>query len=146
MCIRSSPFLRSFVGFPLVFFRLDSVGQLLSAHETHNQYPLLAQFCSTNDSIGWLPVGHHLFVLLRRPQQQQDQQQHVLLQHPVLLQYVLLQHPLSSKGNVSTSNDILAAGSHATAAAVLIPGATSTHMKVDVPAPFDRNISPVWAY
>ena len=57
-----------FVGFS----RLDSVGQLLSAHETHSQYPLLTQSCSTNDSVGWLPVGHHLFVLLQRPQQQQE--------------------------------------------------------------------------
>ena len=72
MCIRSSPFLRSFVGFPLVFFRLDSVGQLLSAHETHNQYPLLTQSFSTNDSVGWVPVGHHLLVLLQHPQQQQE--------------------------------------------------------------------------
>ena len=41
----------------------------------------------------------------------------------------LLQHPLSSKYNASTSSDILAAASQATAAAVLIPGSTSTHMK-----------------
>ena len=53
----------------------------------------------------------------------------VLLQHRVLLQYTLLQHPLSSKYNVSTSSDILAAASHATAAAVLILGSTSIHTK-----------------
>ena len=64
--------------FFVVFFRLDSVGQLLSAYETtHNQYPLLTQFCSTNDLVGRLPVDHHLLVLLQRPQQQQQQQQHV---------------------------------------------------------------------
>ena len=40
----------------------------------------------------------------------------------------LLQHPLSSKDNASTSSDILAAVSQATAAAVLIPGSTSTPM------------------
>ena len=57
------------VDFSLFFSRLDSVGQLLSAHETHKQYPLLTQFCSTNDLVGWLPVDHHLFVLLQRPQQ-----------------------------------------------------------------------------
>ena len=68
---------------------LDSIGQLLSAHETHIQYPLLTQFCSTNDSVGWLPVDHHLVVLLQRPQQY-----HVLLQCPVLLQYALLQHTI----------------------------------------------------
>ena len=71
--------------FFVVFSRLDSVGQLHSAHETHRQYSLLTQSCSTNDSVGWLPVGHHLLVLLQRPQQQQEQQLHVLLQHPVLL-------------------------------------------------------------
>ena len=56
------------------FSRLDSVGQLLSAHEAHNnQYPsLLTQFCSTNNFVGWLPVDHHLLVLLQRSQQQQQ--------------------------------------------------------------------------
>ena len=67
--------------FFVVFPRPDSVGQLLSAHETHNQYPLLTQFGSTNDSVGWLPADHHLLVLLQRPQQHQQKQQHVLLQH-----------------------------------------------------------------
>ena len=81
------------------FFRLDSLGQLISAHETHNQYALLTQSYSTNDSVGWLPVKHHLLVLP---------------QHPVLLQYTLLQHPLSSKDNASTSSNIVAAGCHAT--------------------------------
>ena len=71
-------------------------------------------------------MDHHLLVLLQRSQQQQ--QQHVLLQHPVLLQYRLLQHPLS-RDNASTSSDILAVASHATAAAFLIPGSTSTHIK-----------------
>ena len=49
--------------------------------------------------------------------------------HPVLLQHTLLQHSLSSKDDASASSDILGAASHATAAAVLIPGSTSTHMK-----------------
>ena len=44
-------------------------------------------------------MGHDVLVLLQRQQQQQGQQQHVLLQHPVLLQYTPLQHPLSSKDN-----------------------------------------------
>ena len=122
------------------------MGQLLSAHETHNQHPLLTQFRSTNDYVGWLPVDHRLLVLLQRPQQQQQQQQHVPLQHPVLLQYTLLQHPLSSKDNASTSSDTLAAGSHATAAAVLIPGSASTHMKMNAAATFGQKMSPVWAY
>ena len=113
----------------LFFFRLGSVGQLLSTHETHSQYPLLTLSCSTNDSVGCLPVDHHLLVLVQRPQQQQQQQQHVLMQHPALLQYTLMQQPLSSKDTASTSGDILSAASHATAAAVLIPGSTSTHMK-----------------
>ena len=85
-------------------------------------------------------------LLLQRPQQQQQQQQHVLLQHPVLLQYTLLQHPLSSKDNASTSSDILAAASRATAAVVPIPSSTSTHMKVNVAATFGHKMSPVWAY
>ena len=76
--------------FCVVFPRLDFVGQLLSDQETHNQYSLLAQSCFTNDSVGWLPVDHHLLVLLQRPQQQQQQQQHVLLHRPVLLQHTLL--------------------------------------------------------
>ena len=74
-------------------------------------------------------MNYHLLVLLQRPQHQQQEQQHVLLQHLVLLQYAPLQHPLSSKDNACTSSDILAAASQATAAAVLIPGSTSTHVK-----------------
>ena len=109
-------------------------------------YPLLTQSCSTNDSVGWLPVDHHILVLLQRSQQQQQQQQHVLPQHPVLLQYTLLQHPLSSKDNANTSSDILAAGSHATAAAALIPGSTSTHTKVNVAATLGQKMSSVSAY
>ena len=104
------------------------MGQLLSDHETHSQYPLLTQSCSANDSVGWLLVGHHLHVLLQRLQQQQQQQQHVPLQHPALVQYTLLQCPLPSKDYASKRSDILAAVSHATAAAVFIPGSTSTHM------------------
>ena len=92
-------------------------------------------------------MDHHLLVLLQRPQQQQQQhQQHVLLQHLVLLQYTLLPHPLSSKDSASTSSDILAAGSHATAAAAIIPGSASTHMEVNVAATFGQKMSPVWAY
>ena len=53
---------------------------------------------------------------------------------------------LSSKDNAGTSSDILAAASHATSAAVLIPGSTSTHMKVKVAASFGQKMSPVWAY
>ena len=76
---------------------------------------------------------------------------YVLLLHPVLLQYTLLQytllqHPLSSKDNASTRIDILVPASHATAAAVLIPVSTSTHMKVNVAATFGQKMSPVWAY
>ena len=129
------------------------MGQLLSAHEKHftisSTYPLLTQSCSINDSVGWLPVDDHLVVLLQRPQQQQQQQhqhQYVLPQHPVLLQYTLLQLPLSSKDDASTSSDILAAGFHATAAAALIPGSTSTHMKVNVAATLVQKMSSVWAY
>ena len=79
-------------------------------------------------------------------QQRRVLQQHVLLQHPALLQYTLLQLALSRKNNASTTSDILAAGSHATAARVLIPGSTSTHMKVNVVATFGQKISPIWAY
>ena len=106
--------------------------------DTHNQYPLLTQFCSTNDSVGWLPVDHHILVLLERPQQQQQQQQHVLLQHRCpcccntgcCCSTRCCNAPLSSKDDASTSSNILAAASHPTAAAaVLIPGSTSIHMK-----------------
>ena len=88
-------------------------------------------------------MGHNLLFGL---QQQQEQQQHVLLQHPVLLQHTLLQHPLSFNDNASTSSDILVAASHATVAAVLIPGSTSAHMKVNVAATFSQKMSPIWAY
>ena len=71
-------------------------------------------------------------MLLPRLQQQQQQQQ----------QHVLLQHPLSSKDNASRSSFILAAASHATAAAVLIPVSTSTHMKVNVAANFQSEDVP----
>ena len=51
------------------------------------------------------------------------------------------------KYNASTSSDILAAACYATAAAaVLIPGSISTHMKVNVAATFGQKMSPIWAY
>ena len=121
----------------LLFFRFFSEFRRTAAFgpiDAHNQYPLLTRFCSTNDSVGWLPVDHHLLVLLQRPQHQQ-QHQHVLLQHlAVLLRYTLLQHLLSSKDNASTSRIILAAASQNSAATVLTPGSTSEHMKVNVTA------------
>ena len=90
-------------------------------------------------------MDHHLLVLLQRTQKHQQQQQHVLLQHPVLLRFTLQQHPLPIKDNASTCSDILAAAFRATAAAVLIPGSTLTHMKVNVAATFGQKMSPVWA-
>ena len=92
-------------------------------------------------------MGHHHLELLQRLQwQQQQQQQHVSLHHPVLLQYTLMQYPLSSKDNTSTSSDTLAAAPHATAAAVLIPRSTSTHVQVNVAATLGQKMSPVGAY
>ena len=93
-------------------------------------------------------MGQRLPVLLQRlQQQQQQQQQRVLLQLPVMLQYTLTQYPLSSKDNASTSCDILAsAASHVTTAAVLIPGLTSIHMKVNVAAYFSQKMSPGWTH
>ena len=111
------------------------MGQLLSAHETHIQFPLLkySNFYAppTTDRMASCgpPPPRAAATPAAAAEQQQQQQQRVLLQHPVLLQYTLLHHPLSSKDNASTSNGILAAASHATAAAVLIPGSTSKHMK-----------------
>ena len=43
-------------------------------------------------------------------------------------------------------SDVLAATSHATAAAVLISGSTSTHMKANVAATFGEKMFPAWAY
>ena len=115
--------------FFVVFCRRDSVGQLLSAHEAHNQYSLLIQSCFTSDSAGWLP-DHHLLVLLLQHRQQQ--------------QHMLMQHHLSSKYDASISSDILTAASNAPATAVLIPGSTST--QVNVAATFGQKISPIWVY
>ena len=85
-------------------------------------------------------------MLLQRPQQQQ-QQQPVLLQHPVLMQYTLLQHPQSKNDNAGASRDILPAAFQATAAsAVLMPGSTSTHMKMSVAATFGQKMSRIRAY
>ena len=70
----------------------------------------------------------------------------MLLQHLVMLLYTLLQYPPSSKDNANTSSDTLEAASHATAAAVLNLGSTSTHLKVNVAATFGQKMSPVWAY
>ena len=88
-------------------------------------------------------MGHQFLVLLQRLQQQQ-QQQRVLLQLPVLLQYTLMQYPLSSKYNANTSSDIMAAASHATSAAVLIPG--SIHKNVNVAAIVSQKMPPVSTY
>ena len=118
-----------FVSFPIFFSRLDSVGHVRLAHETH---PLFAQFCSTNDSVGWSPVDHRLFVPRQRPQQQHS---------------VLLQHFLSSKyENVSTSSVTSVVALNATAASALILGSTSAHLKVYVAATVSQKMSTVWAF
>ena len=136
--------------FFVIFSRLDSVGQLLSANETHNSAP------PTTQSDGFLVTttssccsnarnssknSSSMYVLLQHP----VLLLYTLLQHPVLLLYTLLQHPLSNNDNASTSRNILAAVSHVTAAAVPIPGSASTHMKMNVAATFGQKISPVWA-
>ena len=49
---------------------------------------------------------------------------------------------LKAKHGLITSSDVLAAASKATAA-VLLPGSTSTHMKVTVAATFGQKTPPV---
>lgn len=60
--------------------RLSSVGQLISAHDTHmnNQHPLLTLHDSLVPMTSIPIVDHHLLVLLQRPQQQQ--RHHLVLQ------------------------------------------------------------------
>ena len=105
---------------------------------------LATQFCRTNGPLRWLPsrlVDHHL---LRRPYQQQQQQQQQSTS-TLLLQYRLLQHLLLSICHPKGSKiDRLAGVSHATAA-VLIPGSTTVHTKVNVAATFGQKVAPVWA-
>ena len=116
--------------FFVVFSRLDSVGQLLSAHKTH----ITSTHCSHNSAPPTTRSDCFLWTTTSscccnaRSSSSNSSSTYMPLQHPVLLHYTLPQHPLSSKDNASTSSDILAAASHATAAAVLIPGSTSTHM------------------
>ena len=132
----------------MFFSRLDSVGQLLSAHETHVTSTHYSHNSAppTSRSDGFLWTTTSSCCCEARSSSSNSSSTYVLLQHPVLLQYTLLQHPLSSKDNTSTSSDILAAASQAKAAAVLIPGSTSTHMKVDVAANFGLKMSPVYTY
>ena len=128
----------------MFFSRLDSVGQLLSAHETHVTSTHYSHNSAppTSRSDGFLWTTTSSCCCEARSSSSNSSSTYVLLQHPVLLQYTLLQHPLSSKDNTSTSSDILAAASQAKAAAVPIPGSTSTHMKVDVAANFGLKMSP----
>ena len=101
------------VGFSLVFPRLDSVGQLLSAHETHiastHYSHISAPPTIRSDGFMWVTTSSSCST----PAAAAAQQEHVPLQHPVLLQNTLLHYPLYSKYNASTSSDILAAASHA---------------------------------
>ena len=53
--------------FFMFFFPSGFRGTAGSAHETHTQQLQLTQLSSTNDSVGGLPVDHHLRVLLKRP-------------------------------------------------------------------------------
>ena len=116
------------VGFSLVFPRLDSVGQLLSAHETHiastHYSHISAPPTIRSDGFMWVTTSSSCST----PAAAAAQQEHVPLQHPVLLQNTLLHYPLYSKYNASTSSDIWRRLPTLTgAAAVLIPGSTSTH-------------------
>ena len=99
-------------------------------HEPHTCH-LPTQSRHNNGPLRWLPsrlVDNHL---LRHPQQQQPQQQHLLCccnTCSLLLQYGqhLLLSKLSFEGSNYNARDCLAAASYATAA-ILIPGATTTH-------------------
>ena len=95
-------------------------------------------------------VSPHVLLPLRRPQQQQPQQrQHLLLQHlqPASAIPAAATPPaigLSSEKSNDSASDRLA-GAPPVTAAVLIPGSTTTHTKVNVAATFGQKMSPVWA-
>ena len=81
-----------------------------TSNTTHHQHPLVKRCASANKPCmvgGWVQVGGCELVGER----------------------VAGCVPLSSKDNASRSSDILAAACQATAAAVFIPGSTSTHAK-----------------
>ena len=81
--------------------------------------------------------------------------QHLLLQHlpaaavPAAVTKAAVRTPaidLSSEESKDNTTSGLSAGVSHAAAAVLIPGSTTIHTKVNVAATFGQKMSPVWAY
>ena len=113
------------VGFSLLDFRLDSVGQLISAHETHitsthysqNSAPQTAR----SDGFLWTTTSSCCCNTRSSSSSSSSSSSTCCCN--------TRSSSNTAKYNVSTSSDNLAAASHATAAAVLLPGSTSTHRK-----------------
>ena len=108
--------------FFVVCFRLDSVGQLISPNDTHitsthyysqNSAPQTAR----SDGFLWTTTSSC------RCNARSSSSSSTCCCNTRCCSNTL-------KDNVSTSSDYLAAASHATAAAVLFPGSTLTHMKL----------------
>ena len=135
---------RLIVVFVLLFARLDSVGQLVrpmrhtypapTTHTTqlHQRLGRRASCGPPSPRDAAAPAAAAIAAAAATP--------------GVFLQYTLLKHPSSSKDDASTNSGMLAAAFHATAAAILIPGSTSTPMQVNDATTFGQKISPVWAF
>ena len=136
-------FLNELLFFRCFFSRLVSMGQLLSAHETHvptTHAILLHQRFGRMASCGPPPPCAAATPAAAAAAAAAATRAAAT---PGAAAITLRQHPLSSKDNASTSSDILAAASHATAAAVIIPDSASTHMKVNVAATCCQKMSTV---
>ena len=124
------------VVFLLFFSRLDSVGQLvrpmrhtypaLTTHTTqpHQRLGRRASCGPPSPRAAAGPAATAIAAAAATPR--------------VVPQYTLLIHPSSSNVDASTSSDMLAAAFHATAAAILISGSTSSHMQVNVATTFGQ--------
>ena len=142
----------------LRLFFLDCVGQLLLHHEAHVPTTHTVLLHQRSAPMASVPTGGQTPLLppLGRAQLQQ-QKQHLLLQHlpaaaavptaatkaaaiPAAVTTRAIDLP--SEECKDNASDLLAGASDATAA-VLIPGSTTTHTKVNVAAIFGQKMSPV---
>ena len=134
--------------FFVVFSRLDSVRQLLSAHDTHDRNPLLTHICSINDrsdGFMWATTSSCCCNACISSGSNNNSSSTCRCNTRCCCNTCCCNALYRAK-ITRIQAVILAAASDVVTAAVVIPGSTSTHMKVNVAVTFGQKMAPVWAY
>ena len=131
--------------FVVFFSRLDSVGQLLSAHETH----ITSANCSHNSAPPTIWSDGFLLTTTSscccNVRSSSSKSSSTCCRNTRCGCITRCCNTLY-RANITPVQAVIFWRRLPTAAAVLIPGSTSTHTMLNVDATFGQKMSPVWAY